>query len=72
LKGVSYDYVCRCLNPRKEQPLLKDANETAQSLVSPQPKTQKAVKEIKELADAIPPIRKGKEITPPSEYSAAD
>ena len=31
-----------------------------------------AVKEIKELADAIPPIRNGKEITPPSEYSAAD
>ena len=36
------------------------------------PKTVQAVTEIKELADAIPPIRNGKEITPPSEYSAAD
>jgi hypothetical protein len=35
--GVSYGYVCRCLNPTKEQPLLKAVNETAQSPVSPQP-----------------------------------
>src|SRR5713101_7313213 len=35
--GVSYGYVCRCLNPAKEQPLLKAVNETAQSPVSPQP-----------------------------------
>jgi len=35
--GVSYGYVCRCLNPPKEQPLLKAVNETAQSPVSPQP-----------------------------------
>lgn len=70
--GVSYDYVCRCLNPRKEQPLLKAANETAQSSVSPQPKTKKATQELERLADAIPSIRNGKEITPPSEYSAAD
>lgn len=36
------------------------------------PNTEKPVKEIKELADAIPPIRNGKEFTPPSQYSAAD
>jgi hypothetical protein len=28
--------------------------------------------ELKELADAVPTIRNGKQITPPSEYSAAD
>jgi hypothetical protein len=31
-----------------------------------------AVKELKEIADAIPPIRNGRELTPPSRYSAAD
>jgi hypothetical protein len=35
--GVSYGYVCRCLNPPKEQPLLKAVNETAQSPVSSKP-----------------------------------
>ncbi len=35
--GVLYGYVCRCLNPPKEQPLLKAVNETAQSPVSSQP-----------------------------------
>jgi hypothetical protein len=33
---------------------------------------QQAVKEIRELADAVPIIRNGKDATPPSEYSAAD
>lgn len=36
------------------------------------PKTAKPVKEIQALADAIPPIRNGKEFTPPSQYCAAD
>jgi hypothetical protein len=35
--GVVYGYVCRCLNPPKEQHLLKAANETAQSSVSEKP-----------------------------------
>jgi hypothetical protein len=32
--GVGFDYVCRCLNPAKAQPLLRAANQTAQSSVS--------------------------------------
>lgn len=36
------------------------------------PKSTKPAQELKQLADAIPPIRNGKEITPPSQYSAAD
>jgi hypothetical protein len=36
------------------------------------PKSTKPIQEIKELADAIPLIRNGKDFTPPSQYSAAD
>ncbi len=74
--GVSYGYVCRCLNPPKEQPLLKAVNETAQSPVSPQPShpvvelqallaanTTKAVREqiTKKVAKEIADAKKANE-----------
>jgi len=49
--GVIYGYVCRCLNPPKEQHLLKAVNETAQSAVSSKPSSQHVVELQALLAD---------------------
>jgi hypothetical protein len=51
---------------------IREALADKKSTKTDKPKTEKAIKEIKELADAIPQIRNGRELTPPSEYSPAD
>jgi hypothetical protein len=66
------DY-CRTVLHRTEQAvyLMLRSDDAKPKLPKSEPKP-KPIKEYKALADAIPPIRNGKEFTKPSEYSAAD
>ena len=69
----SFKEFCETVLHRTEQAvyLMLRNNDAKPKPPKSEPKP-KPIKEYKALADAIPPIRNGKEFTKPSEYSAAD
>ena len=72
----TFQEYCQKVLHRTEQAvylMLRDGTpKSSEASKTDKPKTTKPVKEIKELADAIPLIRNGRKYTPPSQYSAAD
>lgn len=68
----SFKEYCATVLNRTEQAVYKMLRENESKPKTDKPKTEKPAKEYATLVDAIPPIRHGKEITPPSQYSAAD